>query len=84
MCKGNFVTAGLIVGFNIWVPQIWRWYHGTAEQLEWLNDWLLGEFYIYTTKYGAGIMEQLGTCALNDWLLAETYLRVYTITCTVM
>jgi len=51
MCKGSFVTAGLIVGFNISVSQIWRWYHGTAEQLEWLNDWLLAESYIYITTY---------------------------------
>ena len=40
MCKGRFDTAGLIVGFNISVSQIWRWYHGTAEQLECLNDLL--------------------------------------------
>jgi len=34
MCKGIFVTAGLIVGFNISVSKIRRWYHGTAEQQE--------------------------------------------------
>jgi len=31
MCKGSFVTAGLIVGFNIELSKIWRWYHGTVK-----------------------------------------------------